>query len=163
MHVVGYVRTSTRSQTLSAEAQREAITAWCKANGARLMDVFEDIGVSGDAVISGRPGLWSAMAALGSKRADVLLVPRRDRLARSVVIMAGIERMVREYGGRVESVSDNANPEFALRRQVLGAFADYAKMDPGEVEAVIIIRDLVADGMTLDEIKRALVSVQTGG
>lgn len=161
MSVVGYVRTSTRGQTLSAEVQRAAIVDWCKDRGARLMDVFEDVGVSGAAVISGRPGLWAAMATLGAKRANVLLVSRRDRLARDVGIAGQIERMAHSYGASVEAADDESGPGLTLMLQVSSAFAEYAKAGPAEARAAAIVRDLVADGMTIDEITAALADIMS--
>ncbi len=55
--VVGYVRVSTDEQALGPEAQKTALEAWCKAQGARLVAVCEDIGVSGATSLEKRPGL----------------------------------------------------------------------------------------------------------
>ncbi len=56
MSVVGYVRTSTRGQTLSAEVQRAAIADWCKDRGARLWTCSKTSASAAQPVDRGRPG-----------------------------------------------------------------------------------------------------------
>ena len=45
--VVGYLWVSTEEQTLGPEAQRVAIERWCTTNGAELVAVHADQGISG--------------------------------------------------------------------------------------------------------------------
>ncbi len=80
--VVGYVRVSTDEQALGPEAQKTALEAWCKAHEAVLISVCEDIGISGAAPLEKRPGLNQALDTLTLEGAGVLLVAKRDRLAR---------------------------------------------------------------------------------
>jgi DNA invertase Pin-like site-specific DNA recombinase len=82
---IGYVRLSRLTEaSTSVERQREAIEHTCKAQGWELVDVFEDVDVSATATGLDRPGLRRARAAIDEGRADVLVVWRLDRLARSV-------------------------------------------------------------------------------
>jgi hypothetical protein len=60
--------------------------------------VFEDIGVSGAAELDRRPGLLAALGALAEERAGLLIVHKRDRLARDPMIAGMITRLV-ERGG----------------------------------------------------------------
>jgi DNA invertase Pin-like site-specific DNA recombinase len=89
--VIGYVRVSTDEQTLSVEAQREALSSWCQAHGATLGAVYTDVGISGGAPLEKRPGLLAALSAL--TKGWALLVLRRDRLARDTLTAAIAERM----------------------------------------------------------------------
>lgn len=98
MNVHGYIRTSTTKQELSPDAQRAALEAWCQANGAQLVAVYVDAGVSSVSPIDDRPGLSAAVVAL--KRGDVLLVARRDRIARSPGIAAMVEYLCERRGAR---------------------------------------------------------------
>ena len=128
--VVGYVRASTDRQDLSPGAQRAALEHWCHSQGARLAAVHEDLGVSGGAEIDRRPGLLAALDALKSHGAGVLLVAKRDRLARDVVVAAMVERLAERHGARVlsaDGVGNDAGPEGALFRNLLNAFAEYER------------------------------------
>lgn len=128
--VVGYVRVSTDEQALGPVAQRQALERWCAARGARLASVHEDLGVSGAAEMDRRPGLLAAVAALKASGAGVLLVSRRDRLARDVVAAALVERLADRVGARVESadgVGSGTGPEAALMRRIVDAVAEYER------------------------------------
>jgi DNA invertase Pin-like site-specific DNA recombinase len=129
--VVGYVRVSTDEQALGPEAQKEAIRAWCEAHDARLCAVHEDIGVSGGTPVEKRPGLNLALDALAEHGAGVLLVAKRDRLARDVLIGAVAERLVERLGARVLAADGTGNgdgPEQQLMRHLINAFAEYERM-----------------------------------
>jgi DNA invertase Pin-like site-specific DNA recombinase len=128
--VVGFVRASTDRQDLSPDAQRASLARWCDANGARLVAVHEDLGVSGAAPLDKRPGLLAAIDALKVHGAGVLLVAKRDRLARDVFLAAMIERLAERHGARVLSADGSANaegPEGSLFRNILNAFAEYER------------------------------------
>lgn len=60
----GYLRVSTDAQTLSVDAQRARLTAWCVERHLALTAVYEDIGVSGGAALDKRPGLMAAIETL---------------------------------------------------------------------------------------------------
>lgn len=127
---VGYVRASTTEQHLTPHAQREALEAHCRARGLRLVAVYEDLGVSGGTPVDRRPGLLSALGALRSHGASVLVVAKRDRLARDVVVAALAERLVERTGARVVSadgVGDGDGPEAQLMRRIVDAFGEYER------------------------------------
>jgi len=131
--VVGYVRVSTDEQAHGADAQRDALARWCDAHGAELVAVHEDPGVSGGASLDARPGLLAAVDALREHDAGVLLVAKRDRLARDVVLAAMIERLAAREGARVASAAgegtDGAadDPTALLMRRMVDAFAEYER------------------------------------
>src|SRR5690349_20875443 len=89
--VVGYIRVSTSEQALGSEAQVAALHSWCSSRGVELIAVCSDLGVSGATAIDKRPGLLAAMDALSEHGAGVLLVAKRDRLARDVIVAAMVE------------------------------------------------------------------------
>lgn len=129
--VVGYVRVSTDEQALGPEAQKEAIAAWCGREAAVLVAVHEDLGVSGGTPVEKRPGLNLAIDVLASEKAGVLLVAKRDRLARDVVVGAVAERLVERLGARVLAADGTGNgegPEQQLMRHLINAFAEYERM-----------------------------------
>ena len=128
---IGYVRVSTDDQQLGPEAQRAAMDRWCKANGVRLAAVFEDHGVCGATALEKRPGLLAALDALPEFGAGILLVGKRDRLARDPIIAAMTERLVERAGARVASCAgegtDGNGPADVLMRRMVDAFAEYER------------------------------------
>ena len=104
MRAIGYVRVSTDHQVergVSLEAQRSVIAEAARRQGADLVGVYEDAGLSGSLGVEHRPGLLDAITAL--KRGDVLIVAKRDRLGRDVIAVAMIERFIARRGARVVS------------------------------------------------------------
>ena len=142
--VVGYVRASTDRQDLGPEAQREALASWCAGKGAQLVAVHEELGVSGGTAIDKRLGLLAAVDALQPAGAGVLLVARRDRLARDVVAAAMIERLVERAGARVLSCAgegDGDSPEGLLMRRIVDAFAEYERaVIRGRIRAALAVK-----------------------
>lgn len=130
---VGYLRVSKEEQALSPVAQREAITRWCKANGAELVAIFEDIDISGGTALDRRPGLLAALAALEAKRAGMLVVAKRDRLARDVMNAALVERLTERVGARIRSAAGEGtegeldDPSGMLMRGIVDLFAQYER------------------------------------
>jgi DNA invertase Pin-like site-specific DNA recombinase len=129
--VVGYVRVSTEEQALGPSAQREALERWCAANGAELVAVYEDVGVSGGAPLDKRPGLLSALSALAEHSAGVLLVAKRDRLARDVMAAGMLERLAERVGARIRSAAgegtETDDPSARLLRGIVDLFAEYER------------------------------------
>ena len=127
---MAYLRVSTDEQQLGPEAQRAAIGGWAKRGGVEVVDWQTDSGVSGAADLSARPGLMAALGALASTGAGVLVVARRDRLARDVVIAATIERAAMARGARVVSADGVGNGDTAadqFMRTILDGAAAYER------------------------------------
>ena len=130
LKAVGYVRVSTPDQVLGIDAQRAALTAWADRAGVTLLAVYEDRGVSGASPIDRRPGLMSALDALAAHGAGVLLVSKRDRLARDVLVAAMADRLVERSGARIVSadgVGEGSDPSAALLRGMVDLFASYER------------------------------------
>jgi DNA invertase Pin-like site-specific DNA recombinase len=128
---IAYIRVSTDEQHLGPEAQRSAIAAHAKRHGIEIAAWHEDLGVSGGADIESCPGLLAAVTALRSAKAGVLLVAKRDRLARDVVKAALIERLVENGGAVVVSTAGEGSgdsPTDQLMRRIVDAFAEYERL-----------------------------------
>jgi DNA invertase Pin-like site-specific DNA recombinase len=137
--VIGYVRVSTASQVedgLGLDIQKAALRAWCKANGHRLIKVLSDEGISGAKELEDRPGLADAIDMIRSRKAQGIVVPRLDRLARDLIVQETILAEVRRIGGEAFSTSpaeasyltdDPDDPSRKLIRQVLGAVSEYER------------------------------------
>jgi hypothetical protein len=74
------------------EAQRPSIEAWAAREGVSVVAWHVDAGVSSVTAIDGRPALLAALASLREHGPGVLVVAKRDRIARDVVLTAGGER-----------------------------------------------------------------------
>lgn len=127
-----YVRVSTGKQAdsgLGAEAQEHACRQWASANDYTVQFVFRDDGLSGSLSVADRPGLLDAIGCLNN--GDVLLVAKRDRLARDVIVSALAERMVLARGATIVSAagegSDLDGPTGALVRTILDAVAQFER------------------------------------
>jgi DNA invertase Pin-like site-specific DNA recombinase len=127
---VAYIRVSTEDQHLGPEAQRVAIATWAERQGVTVVATFEDRGVSGGAAIDRRPGLLAAVDALGAHGAGLLVVAKRDRLARDTMIAAMAERLAERAGGRIVSAAgegEGDDPASKLMRTMIDAFAEYER------------------------------------
>jgi len=125
---VGYIRVSTDDQHLGMDAQRSSIAAWCEANGHELSAVHVDHGVSGGAPVDKRPGMLAAINELSD--GAVLVAAKRDRIARSVIVAATVERLASKRGATVataDGVTSDDTPEGNLNRTIIYAFAEYEK------------------------------------
>jgi len=129
---VGYRRVSTSEQAhsgLGLDAQLAAIAAAATKLGLRVVDTFTDAGVSGGLALEHRPGLLAAIEMLG--KGDTLIVAKRDRLGRSVLIVAMLSRLVERKGARIYSAAgegtEDDGPTSVLMRQIVDAFAEYER------------------------------------
>lgn len=123
-----YVRCSTSEQAdsgLGIAAQKAAIAAYCKAHRLRVTH-HADEGFSGTDDIKDRPGLTAALGALG--RGDVLIVAKRDRLARDSFLSAWVRKEVKRKGCTLVSCAgegDDETPTGRLLATLIEAFASF--------------------------------------
>jgi DNA invertase Pin-like site-specific DNA recombinase len=127
---VAYVRVSKDDQKLGPEAQRASIEAWAAREGVSVAAWHVDHGVCSVTPIEGRPGLVAALASLREHGAGVLVVAKRDRIARDVVLTAGVERAAAHTGAAVVSAAGEGNgstPADAFMRTVIDGAAAYER------------------------------------
>ena len=126
---VAYIRVSTDKQAEGPEAQRQAIESWARSNGVTVVSWHQDIGVSGAASLSDRPGFLDALAALEESSAGLLVVAKRDRLSRAEPVeLAMVERQIERLGAVSVSADGAGNGNDAsslLMRRMVAAFAEY--------------------------------------
>jgi DNA invertase Pin-like site-specific DNA recombinase len=81
--------------------------------------------------IEGRAGLLAALTDLRTHGAGVLVVAKRDRIARDVVLAATIEREVAARGARIASVAgegtEGNDPSSQLMRGISDLFAQHER------------------------------------
>ncbi len=127
--VVGYARVSTEDQAregVSLAAQRAKLEAYAAALDLELVAVREDAGVSAKTL--DRPGLRAALEDLRAGRADALLVPKLDRLTRSVRDLGTLlEDYFRRYG--LLSIADAVDTRTAGGRLVLHVLASVSQWE----------------------------------
>lgn len=123
-----YTRFSPRRNAEDCESC-EVQAAQCRQFAARagweVVGAFEDRDASGSD--ADRPGLAAAVGALS--RGDILLVYKRDRLARDVLIAELTRRRVAAVGARIVAVSgdidgDANDPTVIFVRQIMDAVAE---------------------------------------
>lgn len=127
---IGYLRVSTDEQRLGPEAQRAAIEAWAAGEDVQVTAWHVDHGVSGATAIEARPALRAALADLRANGAGILVVAKRDRVARDVVIAAMVERAATAAGARLVSADGTGNgnsPADAFMRTVIDGAAAYER------------------------------------
>lgn len=127
---VAYIRVSTEDQNLGPEAQRSQIKTWSARSGVDVIAWFEDHGVSGSKPLDERPELFKAIAALRESSAGVLVVAKRDRLARDVVIAGTVDRVAADLGAQVvaaDGVGNGGGPAEQFLRSIIDAAAQYER------------------------------------
>lgn len=137
---VGYLRLSPGDRksgqgadAAGVEAQRSDIRRWAAANGVEIVAWFEDIDTCGqaeslDTPLADRPGMMAAISAVRELGAGLLVVQKRDRLARDVMLAAMATRLVEREGAKIVSANGAGNgesPEAALMRGIIDLFAEY--------------------------------------
>jgi DNA invertase Pin-like site-specific DNA recombinase len=127
---IGYARVSKEEQRLGPEAQRANIESWAAREGIQVASWHIDQGVSSVAPIEERPGLCAALAALREHNAGILVVAKRDRLARDPALTASIERAVSRAGAIIQSAAGEGNgetPGDEFMRGIIDSMARYER------------------------------------
>lgn len=125
---VVYIRASTEEQHLGPEAQRAAVEQWAYRQGVSIVAIHRDLGVSGGTPLAECDGLVSALLDLDAHGAGLLLVAKRDRLARDLMKMAMIRKEVEGRGATVISAAgegEGDDPAAKLMQTMIDAFAEY--------------------------------------
>lgn len=165
MQATLYLRVSTDRQEIGPEAQRKAAQKWAKANGVTILSEHSDIGVSGGAAIEDRPGLLAALDAVkAAGKGTLLLVAKRDRLARDVLNAAMIERLIERSGGAIVSADGTGNgdgPEAKLMRDLLSAFAAYERLLIGS-RIKSALRHKITQGELVGSVRLGHVAMTSG-
>ena len=133
IRAIGYRRVSTDEQVRSGaglDAQAANIQQLCASRGWELLDTYTDEGVSGGTPAAKRPSLSVALAVLASGQADVLVVPKFDRLARSVTMLAGLMDLAEAQGWQLvisDADVDTTTAGGRLVANVLGSVAEWER------------------------------------
>jgi DNA invertase Pin-like site-specific DNA recombinase len=116
---------------VSPSEQAERIRSACERDGLELVEVLEELDVSGGAPLARRPGLRRAVEMVEAGEAEVVVVAFLDRLVRSVSVQAEVVGRVEAAGGGILAVDvGELTHESAgkwLSGTLLGAVAEYAR------------------------------------
>jgi site-specific DNA recombinase len=110
----------------SCDTQEALCRTLAKVENLFVKQVVHDPDISGKDEY--RENLWLAINAM--EKGDVLLVYKRDRLARNVYLSEQINRSVKKKGGRILAVAgdiEGDGPEQEMIRQVLAAISEYER------------------------------------
>jgi DNA invertase Pin-like site-specific DNA recombinase len=129
---IGVVRVSRIGEdAVSPVEQRERIASTCERDGLELLDVLEELDVSGGAPLAKRPGLGRAVQLVEDGAADVVVVAYFDRLVRSLAVQAEVVERVERAGGAILAVDvghvTNGSAGQWLSGTLLGAVSEYAR------------------------------------
>jgi DNA invertase Pin-like site-specific DNA recombinase len=129
---IGYIRVSSKTQLdgYGLDVQESDVRKCAKLHGLRLVEILRDEGLSGSMEAVDRPGLAEALARIEAGEAEVLVVPRLDRLARKLTIQEAALAQLWRHGGRIVSGDqgevlrdDPDDPMRTAMRQMMGVFA----------------------------------------
>jgi DNA invertase Pin-like site-specific DNA recombinase len=102
----------------------------------QLVDVIEELDVSGGTALAKRPGLRRAVEMVEAGEASVVVVAFFDRLVRSLAVQAEVVERIEQAGGRILAVdvadvrADTAS--HWLSSTMLGAVAEYHRRSTSE-------------------------------
>ena len=116
---------------VSPTEQRERIQTACERDALELVDVIEELDVSGGTPLANRRGLRRAVELVEAGDADVVVVAYLDRLVRSLTVQAEVVGRVEAAGGKILAVDvgqlTNGSAGQWLSGTMLGAVAEYAR------------------------------------
>ncbi|MBO0767393.1 MAG: recombinase family protein [Solirubrobacterales bacterium] len=120
----------------SPKDQRDRIAAFCERDGLKLLQVYEELDVSGGKALAKRPGLGAAVAMVEEGRADVVVAAYFDRLFRSLPTQTEVIERVEQAGGQVVAVDLGQLTEASagqwLNGTMMGAFSEYYRRSVAE-------------------------------
>ncbi|HEX8017747.1 MAG TPA: recombinase family protein [Flavobacterium sp.] len=133
MKLIVYIRVSKDYQTERSnglESQLEQCKIFAEKLGMPIHEVFKDEGISGAIHFQNRPGLNDAISCL--KKGDILLVARRDRLARGEPL-AFIEYAIKNRKAKLASAADEGtngsqdDPTAYMMRAMTDVFSEFER------------------------------------
>lgn len=111
--------------------QRAAVKGYADAHGIRIVQYFEEQGVSGTKDLDDRPALQEMMLALLSNGVRTVLIEKLDRLARDLMVQETLIADFRKNGFEVISAAEpdlcSDDPSRVMVRQLFGVVAQYEK------------------------------------
>ena len=132
--VAAYIRVSGPGQVgedaFGPDIQRNAISAFAVSQGWEIVEVYEDLSVTG--TVLERPALQRMISDAEDGKFEVILVHKIDRMSRSLKeLLRLVEDVLEPIGVALRSVTesflDTGSPEGKAMFQVMGSFAELDK------------------------------------
>jgi DNA invertase Pin-like site-specific DNA recombinase len=126
--VAVYLRVSTGEQT--TDNQRREIEQVAARHGWRIVEFFEDAGISGTKGRDKRPGLDRLLKAVTRKEVDMVAAWSVDRLGRSLIDLLDFLRELHAKGVDLflhQQGLDTSTPAGKAMFQMLGVFAEFER------------------------------------
>lgn len=127
---VGYIRVSTGHQAesgLSLETQTAKVRAMATVEGVELLDIITDAGESAKSI--DRPGLQSLLEMVDAGTIQVVIIPKLDRLTRSVKDLGELLECFTRQGVTLVSVEDKLDTGTAAGRLVLNIMVSVSQWE----------------------------------
>lgn len=128
VRAVIYARVSTVEQNVAVQTRE--LAAFCAARSWLVAEVITDVGFSGGTGADRRPGLRRLMELAGSRKIDVVVVVKLDRLFRSLRHLVVTLDQFEALGVKLASVKDSVDlttPAGRLLVSILGALGEFEK------------------------------------
>ncbi|MDR2558292.1 MAG: recombinase family protein [Oscillospiraceae bacterium] len=126
-----YIRVSTdaqREEGYSIDAQKDALTAYCKAKGIKDFDCYIDGGFTGSNIE--RPEMQRLIGDIKNGIINCVLVYKLDRLSRSQKdTLYLIEDVFNPYGVAFMSLGENMDTSTPHGRAMLGILSAFAQLE----------------------------------
>jgi DNA invertase Pin-like site-specific DNA recombinase len=135
---IGIIRQSSSrgDDGASPAEQRKSLVAATKTRGLTLVEVFEELDVSGGTPLAKRRGLRTAVEMVERGEADVIVGAYFDRLVRSLKVQAEFVERVETAGGQVLALDTGAITNRTagqwLSGTMLGAVSEYHRRTTAE-------------------------------
>lgn len=128
--IANYIRVSTLEQAqegYSISAQKERLTAYCKAQGWENYKFYVDEGIS--AKDTDRPELQRLLKDMRNGRIDTILVYRLDRFTRKVIDFHKMLEEMKEYDCTFKSATEPYDTSSAMGRMFISLVATIAQWE----------------------------------
>jgi DNA invertase Pin-like site-specific DNA recombinase len=141
MKAIGIVRVSSRNgregeSFLSPDQQQERIEQECERRDLRLVEVMQELDVSGGTPLEERTGLRTAVEMVEAGEAGVIVAGWADRAFRSIKVQGEVVERVERHGGQVLSVDFGPITEGSasqwLTGTLIGTVNDYYRRQAKE-------------------------------
>jgi len=130
-----YIRQSiAREESVSSELQETACRDYARACGYEVVEVLEDLGISGRTWK--RPGVLKTVGMIEDGTADVILLWKWSRISRSRKDWAVAVDKVESLGGRIESSTEQVDVTTATGRFARGMLAEMAAFESDRIGEV---------------------------
>ncbi len=130
MKLLAYVRVS--EETEDPNNQRFGIYQWCAKSGHQVLEVYEDVGVSGALPPVERPGFKRLLEALEQDQGvDGIVVYALDRIARSLSELVEVFKLLESKGKVIISVRESWLQQLdpTVRKLVIAVLGWAAEME----------------------------------